>query len=82
MYATAYGWEPPARSVSRESVGRRMRSYVRRWINEWDLERLYPGEALETVETELHMDYTENSELERVAEDGPMYMDSETWRRD
>lgn len=24
------------------SVTRRMRSYVRRWVNEWDLRRLYP----------------------------------------
>lgn len=82
MYATAYGWEPAARVVTRESVGRRMRSYVRRWINEWDLERLYPGEILETVETEIRIDYTENAELERMAEDGPAYLESETWNRD
>jgi len=73
MYATAYGWEPAPQSVTRESIGRRMRSYVRRWINEWDLERLYPGETLETVETELRVDYTENSDFERVAEEGPAY---------
>ena len=82
MYATAYGWEPASRIVTRESVGRRMRSYVRRWINEWDLERLYPGDILETVETEIRIDYTENAELERVAEDGSVYVESEPWSRD
>jgi hypothetical protein len=41
-----------------------MRSYVRRWINEWDLKRLYPGESVQTVETELRVDYTESPELE------------------
>lgn len=82
MYTTAYGWEPAARTVTRESVGRRMRSYVRRWINEWDLERLYPGETLETVETEMRIDYTENVELERVEENGPVYLESESWTRD
>lgn len=82
IYASAYAWEPATRSVTRSSVGRRMRSYVRRWINEWDLERLYPGETLETVETELRIDYTENSELERVSEDSNVYLDSEGWRRD
>jgi hypothetical protein len=46
-----------------------MRSYVRRWINEWDLQRLYPGEALLTVETELTMDYSEVPELEQASED-------------
>lgn len=82
MYATAYDWRPAERTVTRESVGRRMRSYVRRWINEWDLERLYPGEALETVETEMRIDYTENAELERVSEDVPVYLESDAWTRD
>jgi hypothetical protein len=55
---------------------------MRRWINEWDLERLYPGETPETVETEMRIDYTENAELERVSEDGAVYLESEPWNRD
>jgi hypothetical protein len=69
IYAGAYDWMPGDRAVSRTSLGRRMRSYVRRWINEWDLQRLYPGEALATVETELGVDYSENPDLLTAPED-------------
>ena len=81
MYTAAYGWEPAPRTVTRESVARRMRSYVRRWINEWDLERIYPGETLETVETEIQIDYTENTELGRVAEEEPIFLEFDNWNR-
>ncbi len=65
IHARAYGWDPPpARSVAPTALHRAMRSYVRRWINEWDLQRLYPGEAIETVETELTIDYLESPDLE------------------
>jgi bacteriophage exclusion system BrxC/D-like protein len=68
IYSSAYGWMPNDLQVARTSVARRMRSYVRRWINEWDLQRLYPGEALQTVETELRIDYAERPELQPAAE--------------
>lgn len=55
-----------------------MRSYVRRWINQWDLKRLYPGETIETVETELRVDYTESPELLQPAEGSINDLPSET----
>jgi len=49
-----------------------MRSYVRRWINEWDLRRLYPDAVISTEEEELRPHYDEDREIEvpsEVAED-------------
>jgi len=63
IHGDAYDWTPPDLPVGATSITRQMRSYVRRWINEWDLRRLYPGEAIETVETELTIDYSESPDL-------------------
>jgi len=46
-----------------------MRTYVRRWINEWDLRRLYPGRTLNIEEILLQVDYTESPELQQPSED-------------
>ena len=48
---------------------RRMRSHVRRWIAEWDLQRLYPGSRTQLEEEELHVDYGEDVALEQVSDD-------------
>ncbi len=69
IHAQAYSWNPPAVPSATQSLTRPMRSYVRRWINEWDLRRLYPGEALEAVETEIRIDYTESQELQQTSDD-------------
>jgi hypothetical protein len=46
-----------------------MRSYVRRWVNEWDLRRLYPGAALETEEEqEMGPTYEQDESLETEPE--------------
>jgi len=68
IHAQAYHWNPVDLASSVTASTHQMRSYVRRWINEWDLHRLYPGEALETVETEMRVDYTENLEFELASE--------------
>ena len=50
-------------------VARRMRSYVRRWINEWDLKRLYPGaEVLTEEEQEMRPTYVQDEYLEKSSE--------------
>jgi hypothetical protein len=41
-----------------------MRSHVRRWRNEWDLKRLYPGAAVVTEEQTLKSSYDEDIALE------------------
>ena len=69
VHATAYGWEPPDISGSPASITRPMRQHIRRWINEWDLHRLYPGHSPDIEESPLSFDYTEGPDLEIPSED-------------
>ena len=71
VHAKAYDWEPPEVEGAGVALRRAMRSYVRRWINEWDLKRLYPGAEVHTEEQELRVDYSEDQELETPGEDDP-----------
>jgi hypothetical protein len=48
-----------------------MREYVKGWITEWDLKRLYPGYNVEIEVTELKQDYTEDRNLEVATEEDP-----------
>jgi hypothetical protein len=57
LYKAAYGWTPPRRaSNERGSSSDSMRAHVRRWIYEWDLERLYPGVEIGIETTEMPAD--------------------------
>ena len=73
IHAKAYGWDPPEIPESLLAVtamSRRMRSYVRRWVNEWDLKRLYPGAEVSAEEEEqIELTYAEDESLEQVTED-------------
>jgi hypothetical protein len=51
----ANGW-PPSRSAK----------YIKSWITQWDIERLY-GERPAIEARTLQTDYTESAELERAA---------------
>jgi hypothetical protein len=74
IHATAYNWNPPEIPTADASMTRRMRSYVRRWVNEWDLRRLYPGAKLATEdELELHPSYEQDETLEEQAEPDGTY---------
>jgi energy-coupling factor transporter ATP-binding protein EcfA2 len=63
IYARAYGWNPPMDYKAPDRT-RRIRQHVKRWINEWDLKRLYPAYTPEIEVTELRQDYSERPELE------------------
>lgn len=71
IHGAAYEWDPPELGASQLSTRRAMRSFVRRWINEWDLSRLYPGIELATQEEELRPSYGEDIELEQPSEELP-----------
>jgi len=67
IYTAAYSWEPPAREVPL-LANTSIRVHVRRWINEWDIQRIYheePRTEIEPIET----DYTEDHELEYEREE-------------
>lgn len=64
LHARAYDWDPPDLGAGEQLSTTRMRQYVRRWINEWDLRRLYPDYTPATMVTELRTDYSESADLE------------------
>jgi hypothetical protein len=69
IHAKAYDWDPPEIPTNVTSISRRMRSYVRRWVNEWDLKRLYPGAEICTEdEQEIKPTYEEDESLERPSD--------------
>ena len=69
LYARVYGWQPPDASAGERLSTTRLRQYVRRWINEWDLKRLYPDyTAGESVLESLSPDYSVRPELEATEE--------------
>ena len=64
LHATAFGWDPPDLGAGELLSTTRIRQYVRRWINQWDLARLYPDYTPATVIADLAVDYSEHPELE------------------
>lgn len=69
IHANAYEWDPPDVPSTDISMRRAMRSHVRRLINEWDLQRLYPGAGVEMEEQEIRPTYTEEEALEETSEE-------------
>jgi P-loop Domain of unknown function (DUF2791) len=68
IYARVYGWTPPM-DYKTPDMTARIRQHVKRWINEWDLKRLYPDYQPEIEVTDLRPDYSEKPELETPTED-------------
>ena len=64
IHAKAFDWSPPELAAGTQSLQRPMRSYVRRWINEWDLRRLYPEAKVDIVEGDIGVGYEEDHDLE------------------
>ena len=67
-HAAAYGWSPPDAGSPERLGSTPMRTYVRYWINEWDLRRAYPDYSPQTVVAELRPSYEEDRELEAAPE--------------
>ncbi|HLK65967.1 MAG TPA: BREX system ATP-binding domain-containing protein [Bryobacteraceae bacterium] len=72
IHAKAYGWDPPEIPEDQTVVtglSRQMRSYVRRWVNEWDLKRLYPeAETSPAEEDQIALTYETDETLELAPE--------------
>lgn len=64
LHGQAFGWQPPDVAGLERLGATRMRQYVRAWINEWDLVRLYPGYRPETDMVDVPSDYREDPDLE------------------
>ncbi len=70
IHSEAYSWDAPDIDHGIGAGGRRrIRSFVRRWINEWDLRRLYPESEPDIEENELQFRYEEDVDLEQTSSD-------------
>jgi hypothetical protein len=69
LHGTAYSWMPPPVSAVEKLSSTRMREYVRGWITEWDLRRLYPDAQLDIEMLEVRPTYDEDQELEAATID-------------
>lgn len=61
LYTRAYGWRAPAAGDIEQLTSRRMREFIRRWISEWDLKRLYPGYEPVITADEVVQDLSEDA---------------------
>jgi hypothetical protein len=70
VYQSAYNWEPPQDrielSIATSDV---MRQYIRRWITEWDLNRIHPGYRPQIEVSALKQEYLETLDLDRINEE-------------
>ncbi|HVA89790.1 MAG TPA: BREX system ATP-binding domain-containing protein [Chloroflexota bacterium] len=64
LHGLAYGWEPPVVGSAPFATSTSMREYIRWWITEWDLKRLFPDYQPEIEATPLTIDYSEDEDLE------------------
>jgi hypothetical protein len=68
VYSDAYQWQPSDANEAADHTAV-IRQHIKRWINGWDLERLYPGYRPDIQVSELRPDYSELPELEMNAKD-------------
>ncbi len=64
LYETAYGYTPTLEPGALVADHKDMRVYVRRWINNWDLQRIYGNVALSPEEEAILTDYSEDKDLQ------------------
>lgn len=68
-HARAYGWDAPELEIDFRRQ-QPMRLYVRRWINEWDLRRLYGRTSLGFGDEDIKVNLAEDDDY-----DGPEWSD-------
>jgi hypothetical protein len=66
LYHEACQWRPSAFAIGEQRAGKSMRQYIKSWITEWDIERLY-GERTAIEAEAIRTDYTESAELQQTA---------------
>jgi hypothetical protein len=77
LHGIAYGWQPPRVGSPPFASSTSMREYIRWWITEWDLVRLYPGYTPRIEVTPLVPDLSEDADLEAGAEVPEHVMDDD-----
>jgi hypothetical protein len=68
IYSQAYDWDPPVDCETNNTW--RIRQHIKRWINAWDLVRLYPEYEPDIQVGQLTQSYAEDLDLEKTDEEG------------
>ncbi|MCC6734914.1 MAG: DUF2791 family P-loop domain-containing protein [Bauldia sp.] len=68
LYRASYGWEPPPIDIGPRRQRKSMREYIKSWVIEWDLRRIY-GDAGDLATNTIRPDLTENLDLETAPAD-------------
>lgn len=69
LHGQAYAWSPPAVSSAERATSTSMREYIRWWITEWDLKRLFPDYQPDIEVQSLTQDYSEDAEQAASSEE-------------
>ncbi len=69
IYHAAYGWAPPLAQAVARLGSKSMREYIKGWITEWDLKRLYPDYQPKLIREKLAQTYDEDSTLGASSEE-------------
>jgi len=70
IHAKAYQWDPPAVGLASEGlISTSMRTYVRTWVNQWDLQRLYPSHQPDIETATMEQRFEEDKDLEVSTEE-------------
>jgi hypothetical protein len=64
LHGRAYSWSPPDVSWPEHLSTTRMRHYVKTWITEWDMRRMYPAEEIVVEQIDVRTDYSETGDGE------------------
>ncbi len=65
LYFDAYRRRPMSLAIGERLAGKSMRQYIKSWITEWDMERLF-GESAHIAIKPTPTDYTESAELDHA----------------
>jgi hypothetical protein len=63
LYSAAYGWPAPLLPPAERTSSRTMRQYIKGWITQWDLLRLFGGVGGALVDDRIASNYTEDANL-------------------
>jgi hypothetical protein len=65
LYQRSYGWTPAGIEVGERRAGKTIRQFIKSWITDWDIQRLY-GTKEDMVTETITSDYSENVALEQA----------------
>ena len=66
LYFDAYRYRPASLAIGERLAGKSMRQYIKSWMTQWDMERLF-GERADVAIKAIATDYTPSEELEQAS---------------